>query len=87
MISDEELKHLAAKYMEGGPGEVLAEMATELLAHREHDKTPCRWDQDIEGNWQTECDNEFYLEFSTPSDRGFTFCPCCGHKIEEMKND
>ena len=80
MISDEDLKWFAGALNSACVGE----MATELLQLREEKRTPCRWEQDMDGNWQTGCDNMFVLNDGTPTVNGMKFCAYCGHRLEEM---
>ena len=65
-------------------GVKMQKMARELLQLREEKRTPCRWEQDMDGNWQTGCDNMFVLNDGTPTVNGMKFCAYCGHRLEEM---
>jgi hypothetical protein len=44
----------------------------------------CRWHEDNEGNWQTDCDNLFTFIEGGPSDNGMKFCCYCGKPLEEI---
>jgi len=80
MISDEDIKYFASVHAGGSIGEI----ATEFRQLREEKRTPCRWEQDMDGNWQTGCDNMFVLNDGTPTVNGMKFCAYCGHRLEEM---
>jgi len=80
MINDDDIKYFASVHVGGAIGE----MATELLQHRDFKRTPCRWEQDMDGVWQTGCDNMFIFYEGGPIENRMKFCPYCGHHIGEM---
>ena len=54
------------------------------------DKNYCRWSPPSNFEidyWETECDNAFNLIDGTPSENGMKFCPYCGKKLIEIKED
>ena len=90
MISDEELECMASTDAQNSSVAVVrtvAEMASELIAYRQHEKTPCRWEQDMDGNWETGCGNLFSFIEGGPKENDTNFCQYCGHKIEEHEYD
>ena len=55
---------------------------TELL-EREMGTT-CRWSEDEDGNWSTECDRFYIINEGTPELNGMKFCCFCGAHLEQM---
>lgn len=49
-----------------------------MRRNKEPQTTPCLWQQDEDGNYDTECGNRFVFIYGTPEDNGFKFCPYCG---------
>ena len=46
----------------------------------------CRWCQDEEGGWMSECGMSFnFIDYNTPLDSGFLFCPGCGREMEVVE--
>jgi hypothetical protein len=43
-----------------------------------HDLNACIWTEDEDGNWRTECGNQFIMIDGNPYDNGFIFCAYCG---------
>ena len=43
----------------------------------------CVWQQDDEGNWQTECDEMFVIIDGTPEENQMKYCAYCGCAIEQ----
>lgn len=84
MISDVDLKSILDHKLTILELSEMEWMVRELLQHREFDRTPCRWEQDMDGDWQTGCDNMFVLNEGIPTENGMQFCPYCGHRVEEM---
>ena len=85
MITDEDLEFISA---DGTDCQLeIKEMATELLQHRDFKRTPCRWEQDMDGNWETGCGNLFSFIEGGPKENDTNFCQYCGHKIEEHEYD
>ena len=41
----------------------------------------CRWVEDWEGAWDTDCDNRFLFNEGGPCEDSFDFCPYCGKKL------
>ena len=44
----------------------------------------CRWKQDSDGNWETDCDNLFTFFDGGPTNNGFRYCPYCSKQINEI---
>ena len=44
----------------------------------------CRWAQDDNGVWETECGNMFECDDGTPYENDMNFCPYCGGKLVEF---
>ncbi len=77
-ISDSELAFLGSHAQH----RIVLEMAQELLEHRQHDRTPCLWKQDKDGNWETGCGNLFSYIEGGPKENDTKFCQYCGHTVE-----
>jgi hypothetical protein len=45
----------------------------------------CRWTEDGDGNWHTDCEHMFILTHGTPADNQMKFCCYCGKPIREKK--
>ena len=45
----------------------------------------CRWDEDRDGAWWTDCSNGFVTSSESPQDNGMKFCCYCGKKLKEVK--
>lgn len=45
----------------------------------------CRWSEDEEGNWWTECGEGFFFEAGGPIENRAQWCLYCGHKIEPVE--
>ena len=43
----------------------------------------CDWQQEEEGQWETDCDETFEFQEGGPLDNGFEWCPYCGKKLVE----
>lgn len=41
----------------------------------------CKWQEDVEGIWETDCKNSFVFSDGGPLENEFGFCPYCGKKI------
>ena len=87
MISDADLKSIVERANEEPWLASVHEMAAELLAYRQRDKTPCRWEQDMDGNWETGCGNLFSYIEGGPKENDTKFCQYCGHLVEEVNSD
>lgn len=47
-----------------------------------------RWEDYEENTWQcSECGELFYLEDGTPQENEYRYCPNCGAKMDEEKED
>jgi hypothetical protein len=44
----------------------------------------CRWAQDDNGAWETECGNLFEVTEGTPYENDMKFCPYCGKTLVEF---
>ncbi len=44
----------------------------------------CRWEQDDEGNWPTQCDQMWCFIVGGVEENGVKFCPYCGGKVEAI---
>jgi hypothetical protein len=45
-------------------------------------KRKCKWKEDEDGVWDTECGNRFELIEGAPKDNRMKFCPYCGGVLE-----
>jgi hypothetical protein len=45
----------------------------------------CRWVEDWEGNWCTECGEGFTLTSGKPTDNRMKFCTYCGKPLEQVE--
>lgn len=43
----------------------------------------CIWEQDEEGNWQTDCDEMFVIIDGTPEENQMKYCAYCGRLINQ----
>lgn len=46
----------------------------------------CRWAEDDDGNWDTDCGNKYVLIEGGPTENAMLFCCYCGALIHEDKN-
>jgi hypothetical protein len=44
----------------------------------------CRWSEDEDGNWDTDCGERFYFETGGPIENRARFCHYCGRRIEPV---
>jgi hypothetical protein len=44
---------------------------------------PCRWTENADGVWVTDCGHMFELTDGTPSDNKLVFCAYCGRKLTQ----
>jgi len=42
----------------------------------------CRWAEDDDGVWQTDCGNAFVFTDSGPKENGMFFCCYCGRRLQ-----
>jgi hypothetical protein len=42
----------------------------------------CLWQEDSDGNWDSECGGCYCFEYDLTEDSTYTFCPKCGRRIE-----
>lgn len=42
----------------------------------------CLWTEDLDGAWDTACDNRFEFNEGGPEENDFAFCPYCGKEID-----
>lgn len=49
----------------------------------------CTWTPDDDGNWETDCDQEFVFMDGGPDDNNMRFCCYCGRKLVQgvMEDD
>jgi len=45
----------------------------------------CRWFEDDDGNWHTDCDEIHVLIDGGPADNHMRFCCYCGAKLKEVR--
>lgn len=45
--------------------------------------TNCKWMQDEDGTWHTECGNMFEVTEGTPHENQMHFCTYCGKHLEQ----
>jgi hypothetical protein len=43
----------------------------------------CEWEEDAEGNWETDCGHMFVLNEGTPSGNKMGYCCYCGKSLTE----
>lgn len=48
-------------------------------------RTPCRWTEDEDGNWDTECGHRFSFTIGGPIWNGQRFCGYCGRPVREVR--
>lgn len=46
----------------------------------------CRWTEDDEGIWYTECGNAHEFMTDSPTENKYKFCPYCGREIKHADN-
>lgn len=46
---------------------------------------PCRWREDENGAYDTECGGKFELTEGTPADNKMRFCPYCGKRLKAQR--
>jgi len=44
----------------------------------------CIWEEDEDGNWDSECGDSFVFVAGGPEENNFTFCPYCGRCITSL---
>jgi hypothetical protein len=45
--------------------------------------TACKWEQDVDGDWDTGCGHRFVIIEGMPSDNDMLFCCYCGKQLDE----
>ena len=50
-------------------------------------KQTCKWEQNADGVWETECDEMFIFNDGNPEENGFKYCPYCGIPISQIESD
>lgn len=45
----------------------------------------CRWKEDEDGNWETQCGGMFAVTVDTPLENGMNFCCYCGAFLVEIR--
>lgn len=45
----------------------------------------CLWQEDIDGLWETDCGQLFYIEDGAPSENKMHYCCYCGAPLEERR--
>lgn len=58
-------------------------LAFEAGKHNQ-ESTPCHWRGDVDGVWETDCEQAFVLDSGTPAEHSMKFCGYCGHPLKEM---
>jgi len=53
--------------------------------HMTDAKQTCKWSQEFDGNYDTECGQAFVFDYGGPADNGMNFCGYCGKRIKEVK--
>ena len=46
----------------------------------------CRWTQDEDGVWQTDCDNSYEIIEGTPRDNHMRYCCFCGKVLRYTRS-
>jgi hypothetical protein len=59
----------------------------ELIGALKSCATPCVWEEDEDGVWDTACGDRFDIIDGTPSENSMAFCHYCGHPIEERRRE
>lgn len=49
-----------------------------------HKATDCQWSEDDHGNWDTDCDEQFFFETGGPIENRARWCLYCGRRIEPV---
>jgi len=44
----------------------------------------CKWTEDVEGNWWTDCGDGYIVSDGTPADNHMMFCCFCGKPLKEV---
>lgn len=65
------------------PIHLLAVRSNAGLGHR---RKECVWEEDVDGNWETDCRNLHILIDGNPIDNGMAFCCYCGGKLSVLVN-
>jgi hypothetical protein len=55
------------------------------MSDKPKSELPCRWTEDVDGNWDTDCDNRFVLTDGTPGDNKMRFCCYCGRVLKQRE--
>jgi len=66
------------------PDSVPPENPAEIEARDEAKGERCRWADDDDGIWRTECGGAWTLMAGTPTDNGMGWCPYCGRPLVEV---
>lgn len=45
----------------------------------------CKWQEDENGNWETECGDMFSLTNGTPHENQMAFCCYCGNELQQIR--
>jgi hypothetical protein len=45
------------------------------------DCSVCDWQQEEDGQWETDCSETFEFNEGGPKENGFEWCPYCGKKL------
>ena len=45
----------------------------------------CKWEEDWQGDWETDCGNIFYINEGGPHDNKMKFCCYCGENLKEKR--
>ena len=45
----------------------------------------CHWTEDSDGDYDTDCDQEFCIFGGTPKENGMRFCCYCGKPLVEVQ--
>lgn len=46
---------------------------------------PCKWAEDCDGNWDTQCGSAIVMIEGTPFENEYAFCPFCGRIITQQR--
>jgi len=47
----------------------------------------CKWEEEYDGPWHTECGESFDLNEGTPKDNGMKYCCYCGKKLMSTEQE
>jgi hypothetical protein len=76
------MAHKLVKYIEQRDKKILADERKKILAEV---KDICKWKDDGEGNYETDCGGLFTITRGTPKENKMKYCCYCGKILKEME--